>query len=302
MHQTRSRLLMTLLLALALVATACGGNGDTDTTTTTADTDTTEANGEETIEHPAGSTMAEIQERGIITVGTKFDQPLFGLKRATTGEVEGFDVEIAKLVAEAIDPDLEIEFVETPSAVREDVLVNGDVDMVVATYTINDERKERVGFAGPYYVAGQDIMVPAGNPEDIQGVDDLNGKRVCSVQGSTSIENVREMAPEAEVTEFGTYSQCADAMSDGRVDAVSTDNVILLGLIEESDGEFELVGNPFTTEPYGIGVPKDDDEFRTFINDRLEEIYENGEWADAYERTVGVVDEETPEPPEVDRY
>ncbi|MDP9020177.1 MAG: glutamate ABC transporter substrate-binding protein [Actinomycetota bacterium] len=300
MNHTPSRWLIGLLLALALVATACGGdNGGTDVGTDT--TEGTEAE-EETIEHPPGSTMAEIQERGTITVGTKFDQPLFGLKRATTGEVEGFDVEIAKLIAEAIDPDLEMEFVETPSAVREDVLVNGDVDMVVATYTINDKRKERVGFAGPYYVAGQDIMVPAGNPEDIQGVDDLNGKRVCSVQGSTSIENVREMAPDAEVTEFATYSQCADAMSDGRVDAVSTDNVILLGLIEESGGEFELVGNPFTTEPYGIGVPKEDDEFRNFINDRLEEIFENGEWAEAYERTVGKVAEDTPEPPEIDRY
>jgi glutamate transport system substrate-binding protein len=296
MNRTRPRWLVGLLLALAL-ATACGGGDDSATTTTTAGGDT-----EETVEHPAGSTMAEIQERGSITVGTKFDQPLFGLKRATTGEVEGFDVEIAKLVAEAIDPDLEIEFVETPSAVREDVLVNGDVDMVVATYTINDTRKERVGFAGPYYVAGQDIMVPAGNPEDIQGVDDLNGKRVCSVTGSTSIENVREQAPDAQVTEFGTYSQCAAAMGDGRVDAVSTDNVILLGLIEESNGEFELVGNPFTEEPYGIGVPKDDAEFRNFVNDRLEEIFENGEWAEAYERTVGVVDEDTPEPPEVDRY
>ncbi|MBW3546864.1 MAG: glutamate ABC transporter substrate-binding protein [Actinobacteria bacterium] len=288
-----------LLLALALVATACGGdNGGTD-----VGTDTTQGgDSEETIEHPAGSAMAEIQDRGIITVGTKFDQPLFGLKRATTGEVEGFDVEIAKLIAEAIDPDLEIEFVETPSAVREDVLVNGDVDMVVATYTINDTRKERVGFAGPYYVAGQDIMVPAGNPEDIQGVDDLNGKRVCSVQGSTSIENVREQAPEAEVTEFGTYSQCADAMSDGRVDAVSTDNVILVGLIDQSDGAFKLVDNPFTEEPYGIGVPKDDQAMRDFVNDVLEEIFESGEWAEAYESTVGTVAETTPEPPEIDRY
>ncbi len=297
MNRTRPRWLLGLLLALALTATACGGGDDEAATTTTEGGDS-----EETIQHPEGSTMARIQEEGTITVGTKFDQPLFGLKRATTGEVEGFDVEIAKLIAEAIGPDVEVEFVETPSAVREDVLVKGDVDMVVATYTINDKRKERVGFAGPYYVAGQDIMVPAGNPEGIQGVDDLNGKRVCSVTGSTSIENVRKEAPDAEVTEFGTYSQCADAMRDGRVDAVSTDNVILLGLVEESDGAFELVGNPFTTEPYGIGVPKDDTELRSFINDRLEEIFENGEWAEAYERTAGVVDEETPEPPEIDRY
>nr|MBA2436951.1 glutamate ABC transporter substrate-binding protein [Acidimicrobiia bacterium] len=240
---------------------------------------------------------------GTITVGTKFDQRLFGQTNPRTSEVEGFDVEIAKLIVEAIGPDVEIEFVETPSAIREQAIVDGNVDMVVATYTINDARKERIDFAGPYYVAGQDIMVPAGNPLAIEGVDDLNGKRVCSVQGSTSIDNVREMAPQAEVTEFPLYTNCADAMRDGRVDAVSTDNVILLGLVEQYGSDlFEVVGNPFTTEPYGIGIPKGDDEFRTFVNDRLEEIYENGEWAEAYESTVGTVDDEVPEPPPVDRY
>ncbi|MDP9421088.1 MAG: glutamate ABC transporter substrate-binding protein [Actinomycetota bacterium] len=296
----RAGWLVPVLLALALVGTACGDGGNEGGTGTAGGAGG--GAGAEAPEHPEGSTMAEIQAAGTMTVGTKFDQPLFGLKRATTGEIEGFDVEIARLIAEAIGPDVEVEFVETPSAVREQALENGDVDMVVATYTINDARKQRVGFAGPYYVAGQDIMVPAGNPLGIEGVEDLNGKRVCSVAGSTSIENVREMAPEAEVTEFDVYSKCADAMGDGRVDAVSTDNVILLGLVEASDGEFELVGNPFTSEPYGIGVAKDDTEFRAFINDTLEELYQSGEWAEAYERTVGKVDDEVPEPPEIDRY
>ncbi len=292
--------LVPVVLALALVAGGCGNGEDGGGAGTGAGAGA--GAGGEAPEHPEGSTMAEIQAAGSMTVGTKFDQPLFGLKRATTGQIEGFDVEIARLIAEAIGPDVEVEFVETPSAVREQVLENGDVDMVVATYTINDARKQRVGFAGPYYVAGQDIMVPAGNPLGIEGVEDLNGKRVCSVSGSTSVENVRRMAPQAQVVEFDVYSKCADAMGDGRVDAVSTDNVILLGLIEANPGEYELVGNPFTSEPYGIGVPKDDTEFRAFINDTLEELYANGEWAAAYERTVGTVDDEVPEPPEVDRY
>ncbi|MBW3573259.1 MAG: glutamate ABC transporter substrate-binding protein [Actinobacteria bacterium] len=287
-----------MAVGLALVAVACGGGADDATTTTTA------AGGApaQAPEHPEGSTMAQVQAAGTLRVGTKFDQPGFGLKRATTGEVEGFDVEIARLIAEAIGPEVEVEFTESPSAVREQLLENGEVDMVVATYTINDARKERVGFAGPYYVAGQDIMVPAGNPLGIEGVDDLNGKRVCSVGGSTSVENVRTMAPEAQVTEFDVYSKCADAMGDGRIDAVTTDNTILLGLIEKSGGKYELVGNPFTTEPYGIGVPKDDVEFRNFINDTLEDLYASGEWADAYERTLGQFVDEIPEPPEVDRY
>ena len=298
MTSTRSRPLVALLLALSLLAAACGGDDEADDVGTDAGPDDTSV---EAPEHPAGSTMAAIQEAGTITVGTKFDQPLFGQVDPRTGEVVGFDVEIAELIVDAIGPDVDIEFVETPSAVREEVIQNGTVQMVVATYTINDARKERIDFAGPYYVAGQDIMVPAAT-EDIQGIDDLNGKRVCSVQGSTSIENVREMAPEAELTEFDVYSKCADAMADGRVDAVSTDNVILLGLIDQYGDQFKLVGNPFTTEPYGIGMEKGDDQFRTFINDRLEEIYENGEWAEAYERTVGQVDDDIPEPPPVDRY
>ena len=300
------KLLLALLVALLLVAAGCGDDDDDDAAVDADETsepadDEGDDGASVATEHPAGSTMARIAEEGTMTIGTKFDQPLFGLQDPRTGDVEGFDVEIARLIAERIAPDLEVEFVETPSAIRETAIQDGTVDMVVATYTINDTRKEVIDFAGPYYVAGQDIMVAAGDTS-ITGVDDLNGKRVCSVQGSTSVENIREMAPEAEVTEYDVYSKCADDLRNGRVDAVSTDNVILVGLISESDGAFELVGNPFTEEPYGIGVTKGDDEFRSFINDVLEEIYESGEWAEAYEATVGTVVDETPEPPAVDRY
>ncbi|MEX2504876.1 MAG: glutamate ABC transporter substrate-binding protein, partial [Egicoccus sp.] len=234
---------------------------------------------------------------------TKYDQPLFGVN--TPSGVEGFDAEIAKLIAEGIfgsdfDPEANIEWSEAVSAVREQVITEDQVDIVVATYTINDDRKELVGFAGPYYHAGQDIMVKEGNPEGIEGIDDLNGKTVCSAEGSTSIENLREMAPDAEIVALDTYSACAEELAQDRVAAVSTDNVILLGLIEER-GEFELVDNPFTEEPYGIGVPKEADEFRSWVNDRLEEIYESGEWAEAWESTAGAISS-TPEPPEIDRY
>jgi glutamate transport system substrate-binding protein len=151
-------------------------------------------------------------------------------------------------------------------------------------------------------VAGQDIMVKA-DDDSIAGVEDLNGKKVCSVQGSTSIDNVREKAPQADLgITFDVYSLCAEALGDGRVDAVSTDNVILLGLANASDGAFKLVGSRFTEEPYGIGVKKDDTEFRNFINDRLEQIEADGSWAAAFESTVGQAGEETPEPPPVNRY
>jgi glutamate transport system substrate-binding protein len=302
----RSRWFIALLLSLSLVAAACGDDDDdpavgSDDTAEDASASAPADDGEGATEHPAGSTMARIAEEGSITIGTKFDQPLFGLVDPRTGDVEGFDAEIARLIAERIGPDVEVEFVETPSAIRETAIIDGTVDMVVATYTINDTRKEKIAFAGPYYVAGQDIMVAAGDTS-ISGVEDLNGKRVCSVQGSTSVENVRTMAPEAEVTEYDVYSKCADDLRNGRVDAVSTDNVILAGLVSTSDGAFELVDNPFTEEPYGIGVAKDDTDFRMFINDVLEELFESGAWAEAYESTVGTVDPETPEPPAVDRY
>ena len=255
------------------------------------------------VEFPAGSTMAELAEAGTITVGTKFDQPGFGLANPQ-GVPEGFDVEVAKIVAGelGIAPE-EIEWKETVSANRESFIQNGDVDIVVATYTINDARKQVVDFAGPYYVAGQDIMVATGNPLAIEGPDDLAGKRVCSVEGSTPAQNIRDNYPEAQLTLFDVYSKCADALRNGQVDAVTTDNVILTGLVQGGQGAFELVGNPFTQEPYGIGLTKGDDEFRGFINDTLEQAFEDGSWAAAWDRTAGAITgEPAPEPPTIDRY
>ena len=328
MKHTRSWWLITLLTLMALVAAACGDDDDeadvaADDATEATEASESETEGSETetegseseSEGASGGAAALIEEsetltsvvdEGTMTVGTKFDQPLFGQVDPTAGgEPVGFDVEIAKLVVDALSEasgeEIEVQFEETPSAVRETAITDGTVDMVVATYTINDARKELIAFAGPYYVAGQDIMVAA-DDDSITGVEDLAGKTVCSVQGSTSIENLREMAPEAELVEYDVYSKCADDLGNGRVDAVSTDNVILVGLVDQSNGAFELVDNPFTEEPYGIGVPKEDQAMRDFVNDVLEDIFESGAWAEAYESTVGTVAETTPEPPEVDRY
>lgn len=255
------------------------------------------------VEFEAGTTMAELAEAGSITVGTKFDQPGFGLLNPS-GTPEGFDVEIAKIIAAELGIDAEgIEWVETVSANREPFIENGQVDIVVATYTINDARKERIDFAGPYYEAGQDIMVAKGNPLAIQGPDDLAGKNVCSVEGSTPAETIRTQYPQAQLTLFDVYSKCADALTNGQVDAVTTDNVILTGLVAGNPEGFELVGNPFTQEPYGIGLTKGDTEFRNFINDVLEQSYEDGSWAAAWDRTAGAISgTEAPEPPAVDRY
>ena len=255
------------------------------------------------VEFPAGSTMAQLAEAGSITVGTKFDQPGFGLANPQ-GVPEGFDVEVAKIVAGELGiPPEEIDWKETVSANRESFIQNGDVDIVVATYTINDARKQLIDFAGPYYVAGQDIMVATGNPLGIEGPDDLAGKRVCSVEGSTPAQNIRDNYPEAQLTLFDVYSKCADALRNGQVDAVTTDNVILTGLVQGGQGAFELVGSPFTEEPYGIGLKKGDDEFRAFINDTLEQAFQDGSWAAAWDRTAGAITgEPAPQPPTIDRY
>lgn len=290
--------------AIALLAVACGDDGGGD-----APEGTTATSAEAT--PPAfspGTTMAALQAKGKLVVGTKFDQPGFGLKNAVSGEVEGFDVEIAKLVAAGIfggtpgGAGKKIEFVEAVSKNREPFIQEGKVDLVVATYTINDARKMVVDFAGPYFVARQDIMVMSDNDE-IKGVEDLNGKKICSVQGSTSIKNLQAKAPQADTSiTFDTYSKCADAMSDGRVEAVTTDDTILAGLVKASGGTYKLVGAPFSEEPYGIGLKKGDQALRDFLNDRLEEVYSGGEWAAAFKATLGELGLPTPEPPAVVRY
>jgi glutamate transport system substrate-binding protein len=288
----RRNSLAALMTASALVLTACGGGEE----------DTPEPDVADAPEFEAGTTMAELSEAGAIRVGTKFDQPGFGLENLD-GELEGFDVEVAKIIAGAlgIAPE-DIDWVETPSAVREEVLEGDEVDMVVATYTINDERKERISFAGPYYQAGQQIMVAADN-DTITGPESFTENpdtTVCSVTGSTPSENIREyLASDDQLVLFDEYSQCADALGNGQVDAVTTDNVILLGFVAESDGDFKLVGEQFTEEPYGIGIPKGDVEFCQFIVDTLQENEEA--YVDAWEATAGQVEgTETPTLPEPD--
>ena len=249
---------------------------------------------------PEGSTMRELAEAGTITIGTKFDQPLFGLI-APDNVPEGFDVEIGKIVAAELGISAEdITWVETVSANREPFIQGGQVDIVIATYTINDARKEVVSFAGPYYHAGQAIMTLT-DTNDITGPDDLAGKNVCSVEGSTPAENIRTNYPDANLVLFGAYTDCLEPLRNGQVDAVTTDNVILAGYVDESGGEFKVVGEPFTEEPYGIGLPLEDDEFRAWLNDLLEEVFADGRWLDAWNETAGTVLPE-PEVPAVDRY
>ncbi|GAC1327446.1 MAG: glutamate ABC transporter substrate-binding protein [Mycobacteriales bacterium] len=292
------------LAAVALTAAACGG-GSSSSPGASSSKDTGGGAGYAMTQVktlPSSPQLDAIKARGKLIVGTKFDQPLFGLKNPTSSKLEGFDTEMGRLLAKRIFGDeSKVDYVETVSKNREAFLTNSNVDVVIATYTINDARKMLVGFAGPYYVAGQDIMVKKSNTA-IKSVTDLNGKKVSSVQGSTSEKNVRAQAPQATVLLFDTYAAAAEALKDGRVDAESTDNVILLGLVDKNPDDFKLVGNTFTKEPYGIGVKKEDTVFRGFVNDMLDESYKNGDWKKAYAKTAGKVDKSNPSPPALDRY
>jgi glutamate transport system substrate-binding protein len=287
MRVTKTLTISAMALAAALTMAGCSGAEETA------------APEVEQTEFEAGTTMAELQEAGEITIGTKYDQPLFGQVDAD-GKPQGFDVEMGKLIAAKLGISEDgITWRETVSANREPFIESGEVDVVIATYTINDARKEIISFAGPYYEAGQDLFVLEGNPENIEGPEDLAGQKVCTVSGSTSEKNIAEYT--TDIIAAGGYADCLEPLRTGSVVAVTTDNVILAGLADQNAPEFEVVGAPFTEEPYGIGLAKDDTEFRNFINDVLEEAYEDGSWAEAWENTAGVV-LDTPEPPAVDRY
>ncbi|MET0590614.1 MAG: glutamate ABC transporter substrate-binding protein [Naasia sp.] len=305
-----NRLAAAATAALVLTAlTACGAPGSATDPGAGSSSGTDEATGDgpysleiaEAPEFEAGTTMATLAEAGTITIGTKFDQPLFGL--LGTGDIPaGFDVAIGALVASKLGiPFDSIEWTETPSNIRETSIQNGDTSLVVATYTINDKRKELIDFAGPYFVAGQAIMVLADN-DDITGPEDLEGQPVCSVEGSTPAANIVDQYG-AELVATDVYSNCLDPLRNGQVVAVTTDNVILSGFVDTNSPEFKLAGDgeTFTEEPYGIGLAKDDQAFRDFVNDVLEESFEDGTWARLFEETAGKV-LPVPDPPTIDRY
>ncbi len=262
---------LALVAAGALALSACAGTPSTDPV--------------DNPEFPAGSTMAKLAEAGTITIGTKFDQPLFGLNGLDGPE--GFDVEIGKIIAAELGIAADkIRWVETVSANREPFIEGGQVDIVIATYTINDTRKQIVSFAGPYYLAGQSIMVLEGNTS-ISSEADLVGQPVCSATGSTPADKLAEIGAIPQLAE--NYGLCLGPLRAGSVVAVSTDNVILAGYVHDNPGEFKVVGEPFTDEPYGIGLKKDDTQFRMWINDILEKSYADGRYKAAWDRTAGTV-------------
>ncbi len=230
--------------------------------------------------------MAAIKQKGKIVIGVKYDVPLFGLLDPTTKKVDGFDVAIGKEIAKELGlSETQIEFVEAISANRIPFLQEDKADLVISTMTINADRKTQIEFSRPYFLAGQSILVKGDNTT-IKAVADLNGKKVCSVQGSTSEKNVVEKAPQAVLTSFTTYSACVSAMKDGRVDAVTTDDIILSGFAA-ADKTLKLVGGTFTTEAYGIGIKKGKTDMSKFVDDVLNAMMKDGRWEKLYGQFPG---------------
>lgn len=251
---------------------------------------------------PDSRTWTQAKKRGYLRVGAKEDQPYLGEKDPATGVYSGFDIEIARMMAASLgfDPKT-IRFKTIASANRETALQNGQIDYYVGTYTINDMRKKLVGFAGPYYMAGQGLLVRT-DENDIHSPQDLAGKTVCSAAGSTPYQRIAADYPKAKLVAYDTYSICVDNLLTYQVDVVTTDDAILLGFAAKAPDEMKVVGKPFSQEPYGIGVPRSDNALRFALDDALEANEKNGNWKKAFEATLGLSGAPAPKPPPIDRY
>lgn len=245
---------------------------------------------------PPGTLLRKVQDRGKLVVGVKYDIPTFGYLNPRTNQLEGFDVDLARAIArEVLGSESKIELTQAKSADRIPFLNTGQVDLILSTMTANDERAQQIDFTDAYYVAGQSLLVR--KESAVSGIADLAGKTVCSVSGSTSEKNIREKAPQAQVVLFGTYSECVQAMDSGRAEAVTTDDIILLGYVKESPERYKVVGGQFTVEPYAGGVAKNNPEFLQGVNEALRKIKATGEWKRIYEKNlVGVPAPRDPPP------
>ncbi|MFE0044077.1 glutamate ABC transporter substrate-binding protein [Streptomyces albireticuli] len=300
-RRTHRRATVLALAGLALLAAACGRAGSPPVKGPQPDQLPVYrvATGFELTDSP---TWRAAKSRGHLVVGAKEDQPYLGEKDPASGVYSGFDIEIARMMSASLGfAPKTIAFRTIASANRETALQNGQIDYYVGTYTINDLRKRQVGFAGPYYIAGQSLLVRT-DETDINGPQDLAGKKVCSAAGSTPLQRIQRDYPKAIAVAYDTYSICVDNLLSFQVDAVTTDDTILMGFAAKAPDELRIAGKPFSKEPYGIGVPRGDTALRFALDDAVEAHEKNGDWKKAYDATLGLSGVPAPQPPPVDRY
>ncbi|MBY0085394.1 transporter substrate-binding domain-containing protein [Brevibacillus sp. M2.1A] len=266
---------MGLVLMLSATALAgCGGGS------------ATEGGAKGTPAAAGTGTLAKIKERDKFVVGVKYDLNLFGLKDPATGNVEGFDIDIAKAIAKKVLGDEnKIELKEVTSKTRIPMLKNGEIDAIIATMTITEDRKKEVDFSDVYFLAGQSFLVK--KDSSINGLKDMQkGMKIVTAKGSTSAKNIRASAPDVEVLEFENYAEAFTALKAGQGDALTTDNALLYGMAKQ-DPNYRVTEETFTEEPYGIAISKGDAEFVKTVNDLLKEMKENGEYDKIYEKWIG---------------
>ncbi|RAP75789.1 transporter substrate-binding domain-containing protein [Paenibacillus montanisoli] len=263
-----SFILATLLLILAACSNSGNGSGNSD-------------NGA-----AQEGVLSEIKERGKLVAGVKFDTKLFGLKDPGTGEVEGFDIDIAKALAKKLFGDeSKLELKEVTSQTRIPMLNNGEIDMIIATMTITEKRKEEVDFSDVYFKAGQSLLVKKGSP--IKGLEDVTkDTKVLGVKGATSIKNIEDKVPGLKVQQYQNYQEAFTALKAGQGEVLTTDNAILYGMTKQ-DPNYELAGDIFTDEPYGIAMKKGEQALVNYVNDFLAELKSSGEYDSIYEQWIG---------------
>ncbi|MBW3594219.1 MAG: glutamate ABC transporter substrate-binding protein [Actinobacteria bacterium] len=285
----RWRWLVVLVAVFALLAAACGGEEEPDPGAEPGGEDAVEVE-----EFPADTTMGKIQEKGEIKVGVKYDVPLFGFKNPQTGEVEGFDVDMAQRVADKLGVDLKL--VEAISDNRIPFLERGTVDVVFSTMTITTDRDAEIDFSRPYYIAHGRILVPGDS--EIQSIKDFTSDHtICTALGSTYETTViPKQAPDAKLVTPDSYSECFTQVQGGQADALITDDVILAGFLQQDD-TMQIVGEDLTTDPYGAGVKNNDKEMADFVSSVIDETLEDGTWMELYEKWIGSFTGQEPEDP-----
>ncbi|MBN6040923.1 glutamate ABC transporter substrate-binding protein [Amycolatopsis sp. 195334CR] len=297
--EVRRRRLATVLAAMAAAVTAC---------------DRPDTAGQAAPPHPltlldrapvatdaevaASPTAATIRRRGQLIVGGQLDLPLLSERNSITGETEGFDATLGKLLAKYLLGESTVKIVTATPETKETLLQVGTVDAVIRIYTITPERAQKVAFAGPYLRSGQAIAT-LDQERSIAKPADLNHRPVVAVAGTTSVDALREVAPKAKLETFGSTNECVQALESGRAVAYVHDLTALAGAARLND-RIQIVGEPFTSEPYGIGLPRGDAAFKEFVNGWLDKIVRSGLWAELWQSTLGtVVTGPPPEPPQL---
>jgi ABC-type amino acid transport substrate-binding protein len=287
-----TRWLALLALVLGLVLAGCGDDEEEGGGGGASSEETPAA---EVQKFEPGTPLGDIQEKGEIVIGVKYDVPPFGFNNPESNEVEGFDVDLGKAVAERLG--VQPKFIEAISDNRIPFLQDGTADLILSTMTINEERVGQINFSDPYFIAKGRVLTKKDNSE-ITGVDSLAGKSVCTALGSTYEATLKEQAPDAKLKLVDSYSECLESIQNGSVDAVSTDDVILTGMIIQDDS-LHMVGDELTQEPYGAGVKKGNQELTDFVNETFDELNSSGRYNELFEEWVGQYTGAEPEYPDM---